>query len=246
MATISLPFAGYQPQSVSLKQIVNPNQQPYPINRAAVPAAAQQNVLTQPSPQYRPAAQSQVRPVNSLLNQNFQKLPTHQEERRMATEVNQQAIGKPQPNYTLSNSKDDVDDVIVRPMASMQMRAEQPFVDQKPQHQQPVPPPSKPQESRIPASVLQNNGNIDANTVRQAAQPPKHPDSLAKASPPTKMVEPKKVSPVEPTKQNGTPKANVCVLKLIAQPERIDQCSDRSGDFFAGESQRGAQRNASN
>lgn len=208
-------IAAYQPQSVSLKQIVNPNQQQaYTINRAAIPVTGQQ-----PNPQYRPVAQNPVRPVNSLISQNFQKLPTHQEERRMATEVNQQSIGKPQPNYTLS--KDDVDDVIVRPMATIQMRAEQPFVDQKPQLQQPLQPqtappmapPSKPIESRIPASVLQNNGNIDAITARQTAQPSKIQEPQIRTATSTKPVETKKTSPIEPAKQNGTPKANVSMIE---------------------------------
>lgn len=137
----------------------------------------------------------------------------------MATEVNQQSIGKPQPNYTLS--KDDVDDVVVRPMATMQMRAEQPFVDQKPQHQQPLQPqaapmapPSKPTESRIPASVLQNSGNIDVISARQSAQASKLPEPQVRASAPTKPAEAKKASPVEPTKQNGTSKAHVSMTRL--------------------------------
>lgn len=66
-------------------------------------------------PQQQQQQQPQPRPINPIYNSNIQKVPIHLEERnKMATET----ANPTQPSYLISNS-DDVDDVIVRPIANV-------------------------------------------------------------------------------------------------------------------------------
>lgn len=199
---------------MNLKQISNSNPVNYTTNRAPIPLSSQQqynhNIILQSNPnQYRPQIQTQAKPINPLYNQNIQRLPIHLEERRMATEVNQSSIGKPQPSYIISNS-DDVDDVIVRPISNMQLKSEQTITkaehDLKQQQQQQSQQQQQPQqvtrpilESKIPSSVLQNSyveSNIPKSSIPSASAL-KQPEFVAKP------IEVKK-TPIESAKQNGT------------------------------------------
>lgn len=115
------------------------------------------------TPQYRPQLQQSQQPQQiqqppRQINPSY-KLPTHFEEERrglrMATDINQAST---QPSYIISNS-DDVDDVIVRPIANLDLK----------QHQQQS---SKPiSEPNNATSVLQNS-HAASNIPKAAAPPP--------------------------------------------------------------------------